>query len=123
MEMKLEVVPMPVSNVEASLEFYKRLGFHLDHDIEPGNGMRIIQFTPPGSGCSIVFGTGMGEGSAPGSIKNLHLVVTDIEKALSLLIERDIKVSEVQDMGGVLYAYFSDPDGNSWALQQIGKRT
>ncbi len=121
MDMKLEVVPLPVTDVNASKTFYvDRVGFNLDHDVQPGNGMRIIQLTPPGSACSIVFGTGMGDSSTnAGSIKNLHLVVDDITEARKNLIQRGVDVSDVDDMGGVQYAYFSDPDGNSWALQQI----
>jgi len=120
MDMKLELVPLPVTDVERSLAFYvQKVGFHLDHDVQPGNGMRIIQLTPPGSACSVVFGTGMGSSSAPGSVKNLHLVVTNIAKAHKLLDRRGVELSDIQDMGGVKYAYFSDPDGNSWALQEI----
>ena len=123
MNMKLEVVPLPVTDVERSLGFYtEKVGFHLDHDVQPGNDMRIIQLTPPGSACSIVFGTGMGDSNPPGSIKNLHLVVDDIVKARELLAEKGADISEVQDMGGVKYAYFADPDGNSWALQQTPPR-
>ena len=123
MDMKLEVVPLPVKDVERSLEFYvQKIGFHLDHDVQPGNGMRIIQLTPQGSACSIVFGTGMGDANEPGSVKNLHLVVNDISKARDLLFEKEVEIIEIQDMGGVKYAYFSDPDGNSWALQEIPKR-
>jgi catechol 2,3-dioxygenase-like lactoylglutathione lyase family enzyme len=123
MNMKLEVVPLPVTDVERSLDFYvEKVGFHLDHDVQPGNGMRVIQLTPPGSACSVVFGTGMGSSNEPGSIKNLHLVVDDISKARNLLDERGVKVSEIQDMGGVKYVYFADPDGNSWALQEIPSR-
>lgn len=123
MNMKLEVVPLPVSSVDASLAFYtEKVGFHLDHDVQPGNGMRIIQLTPPGSACSIVFGTGMGNGDdKPGSIKNLHLVVEDIAAARRELLERGLELSEINDMGGVKYVYFADPDGNSWALQEIPK--
>ena len=123
MEMKLEVVPLPVSDVERSLAFYEgKMGFHLDHDVQPGNGMRVIQLTPPGSACSIVFGTGMGDAGVPGSIRNLHLVVGDIVGARGQLADRGVAVGDVQDMGGVKYAHFSDPDGNSWALQQIHPR-
>lgn len=122
MDMKLELVPIPVSNVERSKAFYiDTVGFTLDHDIEPGNGMRIIQLTPPGSACSIVIGTGMGD-AEPGSVKNLHLVVTDITAVRTALLVRGLTISDIQDMGGVKYAYFSDPDGNSWALQEIGVR-
>lgn len=121
MDMKLEVVPLPVSDIDRALTFYERhVGFHLDHDISPGNGMRIVQLTPPGSACSVVFGEGMGDtGVAPGSVKGLHLVVADVAAAREELIARGVGVSDVMDMGGVLYAYFDDPDGNSWALQQL----
>jgi catechol 2,3-dioxygenase-like lactoylglutathione lyase family enzyme len=122
--MRLEVVPLPVSDVDRSLAFYTNdVGFHLDHDVQPGNGMRIVQLTPPGSACSIVFGTGMGGSAVAGAVKNLHLVVDDIAAARDELVGRGVEVSDVHDMGGVWYAYFSDPDGNSWALQEIGSRT
>jgi len=122
--MKLEVVPMPVSDVEQSLAFYRdKVGFHLDHDVQPGNGMRVIQLTPPGSACSIVFGVGIGDPSvAAGSVRNLHLVVDDIAAARQSLLDRGVAVGAVDDMGGVKYAYFADPDGNSWALQEIAVR-
>lgn len=125
MQMKLELVPLPVTDVERSLAFYRdQVGFTLDHDIEPGNGMRIIQLTPPGSACSIVFGVGLGDPSvAAGSVRGVHLVVDDIAAARSDLTDRGVQVSDVQAMGGVKYAYFADPDGNSWALQEIGVRT
>ena len=126
MEMRLQVVPLPVSDPDASKSFYiGKVGFHLDHDVEPGNGMRVIQLTPPGSACSIVFGTGMGDSAGERDpIKNLHLVVDDIDKARSQLEGAGVKVSPIQDMGGgIKYAFFSDPDGNSWAFQQIGPRT
>lgn len=122
MDMKLELVPVPVSDVDRAKAFYiEQVGFNLDHDVQPGNGMRIVQLTPPGSACSIVIGTGMGEISAmqPGSIKALHLVVADIHKAREALAGRGVTVSDVADMGGIKYVYFSDPDGNSWALQEI----
>ncbi len=123
MDMKLELVPLPVTDINASKAFYvDKVGFNLDHDAQPGNGMRIIQLTPPGSACSIVFGTGMGDSNSASSIKNLHLVVSDIVAARELLNGRGVEVSDVQDMGGVKYAYFSDPDGNSWALQEIPAR-
>jgi nicotinamidase-related amidase/catechol 2,3-dioxygenase-like lactoylglutathione lyase family enzyme len=120
--MKLELVPLPVADVDRAKAFYvDQVGFHLDHDGAPGNGMRIVQLTPPGSACSVVFGTGMPEVSdvPPGSIKGLHLVVDDIAVARQALIARGVDVAPVDDMGGILYAYFADPDGNSWLLQQI----
>jgi predicted enzyme related to lactoylglutathione lyase len=116
--MRLELVPLPVSDVERSIAFYRdRVGFALDHDVSPGNGMRVVQLTPPGSACSIAFGTGMG-GGAP--VSNLHLVVDDIEAARETLVRRGVDVSPVQNLGGgVRYAFFADPDSNSWALQEI----
>jgi catechol 2,3-dioxygenase-like lactoylglutathione lyase family enzyme len=121
--MKLEVVPLPVADVDRSLSFYvEQVGFHLDHDVQPGNGMRVVQLTPPGSACSIVFGVGIGDSNPPGSIKNVHLVVDAVSEVRRVLLQRGVEVSEIQDMGGVLYAFFADPDGNSWALQQIPSR-
>ncbi len=121
MDMRLELVPLPTGDVDRSKEFYvDRLGFTLDHDVQPGNGMRVVQLTPPGSACSIVVGVGISPPQAP-PVLNLHLVVEDIAQARDLLVGNDVDVSEVQDMGGVKYAYFSDPDGNSWALQQISR--
>jgi catechol 2,3-dioxygenase-like lactoylglutathione lyase family enzyme len=122
MDMRLELVPLPSTDVDRSKEFYvDRLGFHLDHDVQPGNGMRIVQLTPPGSACSIVVGVGISAPDAP-RVLNLHLVVDDVEAVRAQLVSRDVDVSGVNDMGGVKYAYFSDPDGNSWALQEIPPR-
>ena len=84
--------------------------------------MRVVQLTPPGSACSIVFGTGMSDPSRSARVENLHLVVADIEAARSELAGRGIEISEIDDLGGVRYAYFSDPDGNSWALQELPGR-
>lgn len=125
MDMRLEVVPLPVADVERSLAFYRdAIGFHLDHDVSPGNGMRVVQLTPPGSACSVVFGVGIDDGSVPpGSVRNLHLVVDDVHAARGPLVDRGVEVSEVVDLGGVRYAFFADPDGNSWALQEITART
>lgn len=120
MEMKLELVPLPVSDLDRSKDFYVDvMGFTLDHDVQPGNGMRIVQLTPPGSACSIAFGTGMGNQPEEGTVNGLHLVVADIAAARDELVARGAEVSGVQDMGGVKYAYLGDPDGNSWALQQL----
>ena len=122
MRMRLQLVPLPTSDVDRSKAFYvDRVGFGLDHDVEPGNGMRIVQLTPPGSSCSIAFGVGMGDPDAP-RVHGLHLVVDDVEEIRANLVGRGVEVSEVQDMGGVKYAYFADPDGNSWALQEIPPR-
>ncbi len=125
MDMKLELVPIPVSDVDRAKTFYaEKVGFHVDHDVQPGNGMRIVQLTPPGSACSIVIGTGMGDitDMQPGIIKALHLVVADINQAREALVSQGVQVGGVDDMGGVKYAGFSDPDGNSWLLQEIPPR-
>ena len=119
--MRLELVPLPVADVERSLEFYRdKVGFALDHDVQPGNGMRVVQLTPPGSACSIVIGIGVTDPSVPpGSVRNLHLVVDDIDSTRETLTSRGVEVNSINDMGGVKYAHFSDPDGNSWELQEI----
>lgn len=121
MDMRLELVPLVSADVDQSKAFYAdKVGFHVDHDVEPGNGMRVVQLTPPGSACSIVIGVGISEpGAAP--VRNLHLVVENVEAARALLADKGVAVSDIVDMGGVHYAYFSDPDGNSWALQQIDR--
>ncbi|MEA9986191.1 VOC family protein [Subtercola sp. RTI3] len=120
MHMRLELIPLPSSDIDRSIAFYvDRVGFLLDHDVQPGNGMRIVQLTPPGSACSIVIGVGMGTAGGP-PVHGIHLVVDDVDAARAELGGRGVDVSDVSDMGGgVRYAYFSDPDGNSWALQQL----
>jgi predicted enzyme related to lactoylglutathione lyase len=127
MDMKLELVPMPVADIDRAKAFYvDRLGFVLDVDVEPSEGMRVVQLTPPGSACSIVVGTGLGEisGMTPGTIKGLHLVVNDIAQAREELIGRGVDVAEIVDVGGgVRYAWFTDPDGNSLTLQEMAWRT
>ena len=119
-DMKLELVPIPVSDVDRAKAFYERLGFGDVHDTQVTETMRVVQFTPPGSTCAIVFGTGMSGISdmVPGSIKGIHLVVAEINQARDALIQRGVVVDGVQDLGGVKYAAFSDPDGNLWLLQQ-----
>ena len=134
MNWTLEVVVVPVSDVERAKQFYsERLGFNVDHDTRMGEGSRVCQLTPPGSGCSIVIGEGVVPEMAPGSIKGLQLVVADIKAVRKQLIERGVDVSEVQVMGAnpepggdpldnVGFVYLSDPDGNGWAVQQISSR-
>ncbi|MCZ4126016.1 VOC family protein [Streptomyces sp. H39-S7] len=125
MNFKLELVPIPVSDVERAKTFYADgLGFHVDHDMTVGEGTRIIQLTPTGSACSILIGTGVLT-TEPGCVQALHLVVEDIHAARDELVKRGVKVKEVEVMGqpgypSVYYAAFSDPDGNGWTLQQIG---
>jgi predicted enzyme related to lactoylglutathione lyase len=119
-DMRLELVPIPVSDVDRAKAFYEQVGFGNLHDTEVTETMRVVQLTPPGSNCAIVFGTGMGPitDMPPGVVKGLHLVVEDMAASRTALEARGIELSEVDDMGGVLYSYFSDPDGNMWALQQ-----
>ncbi|WP_457255044.1 VOC family protein [Pedococcus sp. P5_B7] len=125
MQMKLELVPLPVADVERSIAFYEgTLGFTKDVDVQPAEGIRVVQLTAEGSGCSVGFGTGLevyqGE---PGSIRGLHLVVEDIEAARAELVSRGVEVSEVHDFGGgVKGAEFADPDGNSFELQEMAWR-
>lgn len=122
MRMKLELVPLPVADVDRAIAFYAdKLGFTKDVDVHPSEGVQIVQFTPEGSGCSIGFGTGLevyaGE---PGSVRGLHLVVEDIAEARAELVRRGVEVGEIQDFGGgVKGADFSDPDGNSFELQEM----
>lgn len=121
-EMKLELVPVPVSDVDRARDFYvEKAGFNLEVDVQISDAMRVVQLTPPGSACSIVFGTGMGDitDMQPGSVKGLHLVVADIHEAREALVKRGLEVGEVSDVGGVMYAGFSDPDGNLWLLQEF----
>jgi predicted enzyme related to lactoylglutathione lyase len=120
--MKLELVPVPVSDVDRAKAFYiEKAGFNLEVDVQISDTMRVVQFTPPGSACAIVFGTGMGEitDMQPGSVKGLHLVVANISEAREALVKRGLEVGEISDVGGVMYAGFSDPDGNLWLLQEF----
>ena len=123
MDLKLEVVPMPVSDVDAAKAFYtEKVGFELDHDVEPGNGMRVVQMTPPGSACSVVIGVGLPLGE-PGSVKGVQLVVDDIDAVRAAMAERGVPVGDVQQLGpegapGSRFCFFEDPDGNMWAIQE-----
>lgn len=127
MNMKLELVPVPVTDVDRAKAFYvERLGFVQDVDVRPAEGVRVVQLTPPGSACSIGLGTGLPayDEAPPGSVKALHLVVNDIEQARAELVRRGAQVGPVQDVGGgVKYAELADPDGNTLALQEMSWRT
>src|ERR1700712_3701074 len=126
MDMKLELVPIPVTDVDRAKAFYTdQLGFVADVDVSPFDGVRVVQLTPPGSACSIGMGTGLPAYEArPGTVQGLHLVVADIEASRADLVGRGVDVGAVQDVGGgVKYAGFSDPDGNSWTLQEMAWRT
>src|SRR3954449_9945741 len=125
MRMKMELIPLPVSDVDRALEFYAdKLGFTEDFDVQPSDGVRIVQLTPEGSGCSIGFGTGMEVyAGQPGSVRGLHLVVDDIDETRADLVRRGVEVGEIHDFGGgVKGADFSDPDGNSFELQEMAWR-
>jgi catechol 2,3-dioxygenase-like lactoylglutathione lyase family enzyme len=124
MDYRLEVIAVPVSDVDAAKHFYSDVvGFHVDHDVAPGPGMRVVQLTPSGSSCSVVIGQGMPLGE-PGSTKGLQLVVQDLDAARQELLGRGLQISEVQQLGpegasGSRFAFFADPDGNGWAVQEI----
>ncbi len=122
-DMKLEVVPLPVTDVDRAKAFYvERIGFNADHDHQVNENLRFVQLTPPGSACSIAFGTGITE-MEPGSVKGLMMVVADAQAARDELIRRGAEVSEVEVLAWGSFVYFSDPDGNSWALQQLPARS
>ena len=126
MKMKLELVPVPVTDVDRAKSFYvEQVGFGADLDIRPNDAVRIVQLTPPESACSIVIGTGLpGLAMQPGSLRGLHLVVGNVAQAREALISRGVEVSEVEEHDqGIKYAYFSDPDGNTWALQEMPWRS
>jgi catechol 2,3-dioxygenase-like lactoylglutathione lyase family enzyme len=126
MDWKLELVSVPVSDVDRAKAFYtEKVGFHADHDHRVTEELRFVQLTPPGSACSISLGTGLAayEG-VPGSVRALHLVVEDIERARAELLDRGVDVGPVEDVGGgVRYAGFADPDGNTLTLQEMSWRT
>jgi catechol 2,3-dioxygenase-like lactoylglutathione lyase family enzyme len=137
MNWTLEVVVLPISDLDRAKEFYsERLGFAVDHDTKISDDVRVIQLTPPGSACSIVFGKGIAEGT-PGSIPGLQLVVNDLRKARAELVARDVEVSEITIMGPegpqtatdeddlnlAGFVFFTDPDGNNWSVQQINDRS
>lgn len=135
MDMKLELVVLPVSDVDRAKAFYERAGFRLDVDHRAGDAFRVVQLTPPGSECSITIGTGVTP-VAPGTYQGLHLVVTDVEAARAELVERGVEVGEVFHFGAEgqmpgpdpargdygSFAAFTDPDGNGWLLQEVRSR-
>ncbi len=119
MDYKLELVAIPVSDADTAKAFYvDQAGFNADHDHRVSDELRFIQLTPPGSGCSIVIGDGITE-AEPGSVKGVQLVVADIETAHSELSGRGVAVSDVQEFPWGRFVFFSDPDGNAWAVQEI----
>jgi predicted enzyme related to lactoylglutathione lyase len=119
---RLELVQVPVSDVDRAKRFYtEQVGFVADHDHQVSDEMRFVQLTPPGSACSIAMGTGVGD-MEPGSQRGLQLVVPDIHAARAELVERGVGVSDVQVFDWGSFVFFSDPDGNTWAVQQIPDR-
>jgi catechol 2,3-dioxygenase-like lactoylglutathione lyase family enzyme len=121
-DMKLELVNVPVSDIDRAKDFYaEKIGFHLDYDHVVNDEIRFVQLTPPGSGCSISIGSGLTD-MLPGSIKGLQLVVDDVEKAREELAGRGVEVSEVSEFPWGRFVFFNDPDGNAWNLQQIPPR-
>lgn len=119
MNMKLELVPVPVTNVDKAIDFYvNKIGFNLDHDHRVSERVRFVQLTPEGSACSIVIGEGITE-MKPGSQQGLQMVVDDARAARDLLVSKGVDAPEVETMPWGIFTYFSDPDGNTWALQQL----
>jgi predicted enzyme related to lactoylglutathione lyase len=127
MDMKLELVPVPVSDIDRAKAFYTdQVGFHADVDVRPADGVRVVQLGPAGSACSILLSTGLPGLSdmAPGTIRGVHLVVADLDAARAELISRGVQVGPIDDVGGgVRYAPFTDPDGNTMVLQEMAWRT
>src|SRR5215216_468101 len=122
MQMKLEVVHVPVSDVDRAKAFYtEQIGFNADHDHQVNDELRFVQLTPPGSACSIAIGTGLSK-MQPGSIEGLMMVVADVQAARNELMQRGTEVSEIDVQPWGSFVYFSDPDGNSWVLQQLPDR-
>jgi len=118
MDMKLELVAVPVTDVDRAKEFYVRVGFVADHDHTVSEEIRFVQLTPPGSGCSIAIGRGLTK-MAPGSLDNLQMVVPDAEGVYAELRERGIQAEGVTDLPWGRFVFFSDPDGNRWSLQEL----
>jgi len=118
MDYKLEVVAVPVSDVDAAKAFYERIGYHTDHDHRVNDHLRFVQITPPGSGCSIVIGDGV-TSAAPGSAQRMQVVVSDIEKARAELRKAGVEVGDIEESPSGRFVYFNDPDGNGWAVQQF----
>jgi predicted enzyme related to lactoylglutathione lyase len=123
MDWKLELVAVPVTDVDRAKRFYtEQVGFNADHDHKISDELRFVQLTPPGSACSIALGTGVTD-AQPGSVTGLQIVVSDIDAAHDQLATRGVEVSEVQDFPWGRFVFFKDPDGNSWAVQQLPDRS
>ncbi|HEV7454900.1 MAG TPA: VOC family protein [Candidatus Saccharimonadales bacterium] len=118
--MKIELVAVPVSNTDRAKAFYAKIGFNADYDHHVNDTLRFVQLTPPGSACSVVIGEGTTK-MEPGSQKGLQMVVKDARKARAFLVSKGVQASEIQDLPWGIFTFFSDPDGNTWSLQQIPK--
>ena len=121
MDFKIELIGVPVTDVDRAKAFYEGIGFHADHDHTVSDEIRFVQLTPPGSACSIALGRGVSE-MQPGALQGVQMVVADIEAARERLAEGGAQVSDVQDFPWGRFVFFSDPDGNGWAVQQIPAR-
>ena len=121
MDIKLELVMVPVTDVDRAKAFYEQVGFHADHDHTVSEDVRFVQLTPPGSGCSVALGKGLTR-MAPGSLDNLQVVVADIEEARTDLLARGIEVGEVEHLPWGSFVHFQDPDGNAWHVQAMVPR-
>jgi predicted enzyme related to lactoylglutathione lyase len=122
MDWKLELVAIPVADVDRAKAFYtEQAGFHADHDYTVSEDIRFVQLTPPGSGCSIALGKGVTD-AAPGSVRGMQMTVASIEEALAELVARGVDASEIQTFPWGRFVFFSDPDGNRWAVQEIPAR-
>jgi catechol 2,3-dioxygenase-like lactoylglutathione lyase family enzyme len=122
MDWRLELVAVPVTDVDRAIAFYTdKIGFNLDHDHKVSDDLRFVQLTPPGSACSIALGTGISR-AEPGSVQGLQLVVSDIDAARDELVQRGVEVGDVQEFDWGKFVFFTDPDGNGWSVQQIPPR-
>ncbi|MBW9093396.1 VOC family protein [Microbacterium jejuense] len=122
MDWKIELIFVPVTDVDRAKDFYERIGWNVDHDQTPFEGLRFVQVTPPGSACSIAFGTGLGIDLEPGRQKTVQLVVPDADEALAHLRSVDVPARGVDEQAWGRFVQFDDPDGNTWTLQQLPPR-
>jgi catechol 2,3-dioxygenase-like lactoylglutathione lyase family enzyme len=120
MDWKIELVAIPVTDVDRAKDFYTKIGFNADHDHRVNENLRFVQLTPPGSGCSICIGDGITE-AAPGSVEGVQMVVASAEDAYQQLVAAGVEATPVKDLGWGLFTFFADPDGNRWAIQELPK--
>ncbi|WP_039801963.1 glyoxalase superfamily protein [Nocardia araoensis] len=118
MDWKIELVAIPVTDVDRAKDFYTKIGFNADHDHRVNENLRFVQLTPPGSGCSICLGEGITD-AAPGSVRGMQMVVASAEDAYQQLIAAGVDATPVEDLSWGLFTFFADPDGNKWAVQQL----